>query len=209
MYSVQLYNLLIKGGSRQHQTHVSQAERGNDERGLPACHSFPLPRFWASFCGKFNNQQHLVRRATIIVEYVCDHLSISLQSLDNISTVMSLIFARTYATIKPHVPMIKFRKGGLNLAAAASSPAASEQNSAPAAAASGVKIRRVYLRAWHVTSRSPGVRVVGGSRQIQEGSHWPKPGGVQDPVSEGHPVSVQHKPLLCWIRKPSQWRLRL
>ena len=44
-YSVQLYNLLIQGRSRQHQTHVSQAERGNDERGLPACHSFPLPRF--------------------------------------------------------------------------------------------------------------------------------------------------------------------
>ena len=89
-----------------------------------------------------------MRRETIIVEYVyvCDHLSISLQSLDKISTVMSLIFARTYATIKPHVPMIKFRKGGLNLAAA-SSPAASEQSSAPAAAASGVKFRRVYLRA--------------------------------------------------------------
>ena len=45
---------------------------------------------------------------------------------------MSLMFARTYATIKPHVPMIKFRKGGPSLASV-SSPAATEQQTAPAA----------------------------------------------------------------------------
>ena len=44
---------------------------------------------------------------------------------------MSLMFARTYATIKPHVPMIKFRKGGPSLASV-SSPAATEQHTAPA-----------------------------------------------------------------------------
>ena len=54
-----------------------------------------------------------------------------LQSLDN---NMSLIFARTYATIKPHVPMIKFRKGGLNLTSV-TSPATPEQQTAPVTAA--------------------------------------------------------------------------
>ena len=52
---------------------------------------------------------------------------------------MSLIFARTYATIKPHVPMIRFRKGGPNLASI-SSPAAPEQQTAPAAAAAGASL---------------------------------------------------------------------
>ena len=47
---------------------------------------------------------------------------------------MSLIFARTYATVKPHVPMIRFRKGGPNLASV-SAPAAPEQQTVPAAAA--------------------------------------------------------------------------
>ena len=53
---------------------------------------------------------------------------------------MSLIFARTYATIKPHVPMIRFRKGGPSLASV-SAPAAPEQQTAPAAAAGLTELR--------------------------------------------------------------------
>ena len=52
---------------------------------------------------------------------------------------MSLIFARTYATIKPHVPMIKFRKGGPNLGSV-SAPAAPEKQTVPAAAAAGASL---------------------------------------------------------------------
>ena len=66
---------------------------------------------------------------------VQDYDDYYLQSLDKLSSpAMSLIFARTYATIKPHVPMIRFRKGGPSLASA-SAPAAPEQQTAPAAAA--------------------------------------------------------------------------
>ena len=69
-------------------------------------------------------------------------ISFCLQRFDNNITyhpAMSLIFARTYATIKPHVPMIRFRKGGPNLASI-SSPAAPEQQTAPAAAAAGASL---------------------------------------------------------------------
>ena len=59
---------------------------------------------------------------------------------------MSLIFARTYATIKPHVPMIRFRKGGPNLASV-SAPAAPEQQTVPAAAAGASQcIERICVR---------------------------------------------------------------
>ena len=59
---------------------------------------------------------------------------------------MSLIFARTYATIKPHVPMIRFRKGGPNLASV-SAPAAPEQQTVPTAAAGASQsIERICLR---------------------------------------------------------------
>ena len=89
---------------------------------------------------------------------------------------MSLMFARTYATIKPHVPMIKFRKGGPSLASV-SSPAATEQQTSPAAA-SGLSenIQRIIYQGERVILnllmvRTRGVRVVGAAGQVQEAAH--------------------------------------
>ena len=118
--------------------------------------------FCSMFCALLSTVNCVPGAAADFTKFTSDPSTMS-------SVSANLNVLRRFVTVKPHVPLIKFRKGGPSTAGDSTSAAASPQPAAAAPAGRGQLTRRLFAAILHLQAQ---LCTSGGKCRASTGGRW-------------------------------------